>query len=122
MTDGKTLQIPQALAAAQDSEHRNQQQLPGRKPNPAPHSRIWDRPQITDQIEIGCGRSAFKHGEEAIPQTSAHADSPARMPVTDFESTLHQGRFPAGRQPGWTPSAPAGPSTAAIAHRDDGSP
>jgi hypothetical protein len=78
VTDGKTLQIPQALAAAEDSEHRNQQQIPGRKPYPAPHSRIWDRPQKTDQIEIGCGGTAMKHREGAIPPTSTHADSPRK--------------------------------------------
>ncbi len=61
VADGKTLQIPQALTAAQDSEHRHQQQIPSRKLNPARHLRIWDRPQITDQVEIGCGGSAFKH-------------------------------------------------------------
>jgi hypothetical protein len=75
VADGETLQISQALAAAQDSEHRHQQQVPSRKPNPAPHSRIWDRSQITDQVEIGCGRGAVGHKEEAIPPTSTHADS-----------------------------------------------
>jgi hypothetical protein len=29
VTDGETLQIPQALATAQDPEHRHQQQIPG---------------------------------------------------------------------------------------------
>ena len=42
VADGETLQIPQALAATKDSEHGQQQQIPGRKPNPAPHPRIWD--------------------------------------------------------------------------------
>jgi hypothetical protein len=30
MADGESLQIPQALAAAQDSEYGHQQQVPGR--------------------------------------------------------------------------------------------
>ncbi len=78
VADGKPLQIPQALAATPDPEHGHQQQIPGWKPNPAPHLRIGDRPQITDQVEIGCGGSAFKHKEEAIPPTSTHADSPGK--------------------------------------------
>jgi hypothetical protein len=34
MTDGKALQIPQALAATEDAQQRHHQQIPGRKPNP----------------------------------------------------------------------------------------
>jgi hypothetical protein len=78
VADGESLQIPQALASTQNSQHGHQQQIPGRKPNPAPHPRIGDRPQIADQIEIGCGGSAFKHKEGAIPPTSTHADSPGK--------------------------------------------
>jgi hypothetical protein len=78
VANGKALQIPQALAATQDSEHGHQQQTPGREPNPAPHPRIGDRPQIADQVEIDCSGSAFKHKEGAIPPTSAHADSPGK--------------------------------------------
>ena len=80
VADRKALQIPQALAATQDSQHRHQQQIPGRKPNPAPHPCIRNRPQIADQIEIGCGRGAFKHRTGAIPPTSTHADSPGKEP------------------------------------------
>jgi hypothetical protein len=76
VADGKTLQIPQALAAAENSQHGHQQQIPGWKPNPAPHPRILDRLQIADQVEISCGGGAFEHKEEAIPPTSTHADSP----------------------------------------------
>lgn len=78
VANGKALQIPQALTATQDSEHGHQQQIPGWKPNPAPHPRIGDRPQIADQVEMGCGRRAFEHKEEAIPPTSTHADSPGK--------------------------------------------
>ena len=78
--EGVALQIPQALATAQDSQHGYQQQKPGWKANPAPHPRIWDRPQLADQVEIGGGRSAFGHKEEAIPPTSTHADSPDKAP------------------------------------------
>ena len=78
VADGKTLQIPQALAAAEDSQHRHQQQVPGGKTHAASHPRIWDRPQIADQVEIGCGGGAFKHKEGAIPPTSTHADSPGK--------------------------------------------
>jgi hypothetical protein len=37
VADGETLQIPQDLAAAQDSEHGHQKQIPGWKPNPTPY-------------------------------------------------------------------------------------
>ena len=88
VADGKTLQIPQALATTQDSQHRHQEQIPGRDAHPAPHPRVRDRLEGADQVEIGCDRSAFGHKEEAIPPTSTHADSPARAPVPDFESAL----------------------------------
>ena len=75
VADGKTLQIPQALAAAEDYEHRHQHQVPGRKTHAAPHPRIWDRSQIADKVEIACGGSTFKHKEGATPPSSTHADS-----------------------------------------------
>ena len=75
VADGKSLQIPQALASTQDSEHGHQQQVPGREPNPAPHPRVWDRPEVADQVEIVCSGGAFQHKEWAIPPTSTDADS-----------------------------------------------
>jgi hypothetical protein len=42
------------------------------------HAGIRDRLEVADQVEIGCGRNAFEHKEEAIPPTSAHADSPSK--------------------------------------------
>ena len=84
VADGKTLQIPQALATTQDSQHGHQQQIAGRDAHPALHSRVRDRLEVADQDEIGCGRSAFGHKEEAIPSTSTYADSPAKAAVPDF--------------------------------------
>ena len=52
VADGKSLQIPQALASTQDSEHGHEQQVPGREPNPAPHPSVWDRPEVADQIKM----------------------------------------------------------------------
>jgi len=75
VVDGDSLKIPQAMTATQDSQHRHQEQLPGRKPNPAPHPRIRDRPQITDQVEIRGGRNTFQHRKGAIPPASTIADS-----------------------------------------------
>jgi hypothetical protein len=74
VADGKAFEIPQALAAAQNSENSDQQQIPGRKPNPAPHPCIWDRPEVSDQVEIGCSGVGIGQKEEAIPPTSTHAD------------------------------------------------
>jgi len=78
VADRKTLQIPQALAVAQDSKYRHQQQVSGRNAHPAAHAGIRDRLEVADQVEIGCGRNAFEHKEEAITPTSAHADSPSK--------------------------------------------
>lgn len=77
VADCKPLQIPQALATTQNSQHRHQQQLPDwdAYPYPAPHPRIRDRLQLADQVKIDCGRSAFSHKKGAIPPISAHADS-----------------------------------------------
>lgn len=41
---GKPFQIPQALTEAQDPELLNQQHVPGRYANAAPHARVQDRP------------------------------------------------------------------------------
>ena len=57
----ETLQIAQALALAQDPEHRHQQQVPGWNPDAPPHPDIMYRPEEADQIEIGWGRNALGH-------------------------------------------------------------
>jgi len=77
-TDGKALQIPQALATAQDSQHRHQQQVPGWNADPAPHPSIRNRLEKADQVEIGCWKRDFRHGKGAIPPISTHADSPGQ--------------------------------------------
>ena len=75
VTASKALQIPQALAIAQDPEHRHQQQVPGRGANAPPHLGIRDRLEVADQIEIGCCRGGVGHKEEAIPPSKPHAGS-----------------------------------------------
>jgi len=45
------------------------------KANLATHPRIRDQSQISDQVEIGCGRGVFHHRNGAITPASAHADS-----------------------------------------------
>jgi hypothetical protein len=75
VADGKALQISQAMAAAQDSQDGHQQQVSGRDAYAPPHARVWDRLEVADHIEIGCGRDALEHREEAIPPTSTHADN-----------------------------------------------
>lgn len=68
---GKALQIPQALATAQDAQHRHQQEVPSRKANATPHPLVRDGLEIADQIEMGGGSGAFGHREETIPPTSS---------------------------------------------------
>ena len=75
MTDGKALQIPQALAAAQDAQHSHQQEVPGRNAHTTAHPGIRYRLEVADQVDIGCSTVAFGHREEAITPTSTHADS-----------------------------------------------
>jgi hypothetical protein len=48
VTDGKTLQVPQALATTEDAQHRHQQQIPGREPHPASHARDRIDPSFSD--------------------------------------------------------------------------
>ena len=74
MTPGKALQITQALAFAQDPEHRHKQQLPGWDADISPHLDIRHRLEA-DQIEIGSGRNALERREGTIPTTSIHARS-----------------------------------------------
>ena len=57
-----------------------QQQEPLRISHPAPVAAIGNGLEVADQIEIGCGRSAVGHKEEAIPPTSTHADNPGKEP------------------------------------------
>ena len=71
-TAGKTLQVAQAQAAAQDGQ---QQQPSGRNVDAAPQALIRYGPELAAQQEIGSGRRAFEHRQEAIPPTAAHADS-----------------------------------------------
>ncbi len=61
VASGKTLQIAQALALAQDAEHCHQQQVPSRDADTATHPGIRARLEVADQIEIGCGRNALEH-------------------------------------------------------------
>ena len=72
---GKTLQIPQALTTAQDPEHRDQQQVPGRNADPTPHPAIRNRLEEADQVEIGCRQCGFGQKKGAILPTSTHAGS-----------------------------------------------
>ena len=76
----KTLQIPQALALAQDPEHRHKEQIPGRDAHAAAHAGVGYRLEAADQIEIGCSRGAFEHRKEAVPPTSTHGRSRGKKP------------------------------------------
>jgi hypothetical protein len=73
--DGKAFQIPQALAAAKDSQDGHQQQVPGRDANAPSNARVRDRLEVANQIEIGCGRDGLGQRVEATPPASNHADS-----------------------------------------------
>jgi len=72
---GESLQIPQVLAAAKDSEYGHRQQVPNRKAQAAAHPSAWDLPEVADQVEIGCSKGALQQKVGAIQLTSTHADS-----------------------------------------------
>jgi hypothetical protein len=55
MADGESLQIWQVSAATQDPQHLKQKHIPGTKACHTPRPGMWDRSQMTDQIEIGWG-------------------------------------------------------------------
>lgn len=74
LTDGKTIEFTKALARAQDAENRYQLQLPGRHPDPTPHSCIRHGAQTADQIKIDCSSWRFRDGIEAIPSRSPQAE------------------------------------------------
>jgi len=59
VADGKPLQIPQTLAAAQDSQHRHQQQIRGSNPHLTLHPRVWDCFEVADQIVISRGENSL---------------------------------------------------------------
>jgi hypothetical protein len=86
--EGTTLQIPQALAAAQDPQHRHQQQSPGRKTHPASHPSIRDRLEVADQMEIGCGRGGFGCGKGTGQPIETDEQTGARSVVTHLEAAF----------------------------------
>jgi hypothetical protein len=62
VADGESPKDPQALAVTQDFQHRSQQRIPARKPNPAPHpSAHLGSNSDSRSREIGCCRNVFKH-------------------------------------------------------------
>ncbi len=79
MADGKALQIPQALAAAQDPEHRHQEQKPLGEAHPAAHPSLGDRLQKTDQVGRGIGRRGFWQRRDPFPPTKPNGRSPAEL-------------------------------------------
>lgn len=64
---GERLQIARAPAAAEDPQHRDQQQEPLRVTHPAAIAAVGNRLEKADQIircaQIGCNRGVFGHQE-----------------------------------------------------------
>ena len=79
MADGKALQIPQALAAAQDPKHRNQEQKPLGEAHPAAHPSLGDRLQKSDQVGRDMGRRGFWQRRNPFPPTEPNGRSPAKL-------------------------------------------
>ena len=99
----KMLQIPQALALAQDPEHRHQQQVPGWNPDALAHTGIRDRLEEADQIKIGCSGCDFGHGAGMTAAIEPDDNSPARALITYFESAppAAPGLIPLSYTTGW---------------------
>ena len=82
MPPGKGLQITGAAAAAQDPEHRHQQQEPLRVTHPAAVTPIRDGLEKADQVIrcglINCCRTGIGHWGHEDPPTKPKADSTAK--------------------------------------------
>lgn len=90
MTEGKALKIPQALAAAQDPEHRHQEQKPLGKAHPASHPPLGDRLQETDQVGRGIDRRGFWQRGDPFPPTKPNGRSPAELTCDGLLISLGQ--------------------------------
>ena len=79
---GKSLQITGAAAAAQDPQHRHQQQEPLRVAHPTAVATVGDSLEEADQVIrsglIGCSRSGLDHRQGEIPLTQPNADRSAK--------------------------------------------
>jgi len=91
VTAGKALQNPQALATAQASQHRHQQQLPGRNAEPTPHPRIRNPLEKADQVGLIGGRAVSDTGGARIRRAKPMMTAPAMAPMTVFKSGLERG-------------------------------
>lgn len=85
VTPAEALQIPQALALAQDPENRHQQQIPGRDAYAPPHAGIRDRLDVANQVEIGYGRNGLGHKKDVTQPTSTHTCRPGKGPCNRLE-------------------------------------
>ena len=97
MTECKALKIPQALAAAQDPEHRHQEQKPLRKAHPASHPSVRDRLQETDQVGRGIDRRGFWQRGDPLPPTKPNRRSPGELSCDGL--SISPGPPPARRGP-----------------------
>lgn len=75
MADGKALQVPQALAANQDTKHCYQEQKSWKEVHPSPHPSIRDRLQEDDQVGRGIGRRWFWQRRDPFPPAKANGRS-----------------------------------------------
>ena len=91
MAPGEALQITQALAVAQDPEHRHQQQIPGRDPDALPRAGIRDGLEKADQVENGCGSCGLQHRETMTAPIENDGETETREAVPYFESALRIG-------------------------------
>jgi len=88
MPAGKGLQITGAAAAAQDPQHRHQQQEPLGVAHPTAAAAIGDGLEEADQVIrnslIYCSRAGFGHWKGEIPLTKPMLTDPPRPTQTDF--------------------------------------
>lgn len=79
---GKGLQITGAAAAAQDPQHRHQQQEPLGVAHPTPVAAIGEGLEDADQVIrnslIDCSRTGFGNWKGEIPLTKPNAGRPAK--------------------------------------------
>jgi hypothetical protein len=79
---GECLQIARAPAAAEDPQHRDQQQEPLRVTHPAAIAAVGNRLEEADQIirrtQIGCSGGGFGYRERRDPLTKTNGARPAK--------------------------------------------
>ena len=76
------------MTATEDAQNCHQQEVSGRNAHRRRIRASCIALGVSDQVEIGCNRVAFKLREEEIPPTYKHADSTGKSACKRFYIAL----------------------------------